>query len=230
MKFRFQSLEQMFLNKGFDKETGFTVHEIIVPILGGIYKPKKYEIKIDTYDKFLRRFIRNKCLPINVDLGDDFDIFIDFVDLPIRNQVLILHSLCYFLIESEITINPKFLSIDTDRFRAEPIGQDSRKNSYWYFRDRRLYKEQLVSDDESVWSVECFTEDDWWKLSEKLGKSKNVKDKALNEKLLEIIVNIQKLEKDKLKAEKINNRYTISGFGSEISTRTRSRRCNSIDN
>lgn len=170
-----------------------------------------------------------------MDLGDDFDIYTELVDLPVRNQVLLLHSLCYLRLEPE-TENCEtrnvFRSECADSYRAEPLGEDSQRNSYWYFSGMRLYKDEFISEDERLWSVVCFNEEDWVTLSSEFETSRNANEKTLYANLQEMLPAIHKISVKKLKIERINSRYTVSGgeisSGNLISSRTRSAR-NSIE-
>lgn len=228
-----QCLERILLNRGTDEVSGFTIHDIVVPLLRGIYKAQRSEILSDCYGKMLRRFIRKKCLPISMDLGDDFDIYTELVDLPVRNQVLLLHSLCYLRLEPELeNCEVLFRSECADSYRAAPLGEDSKRNSYWYFSGLRLYKDEFISENERLWSVVCFNEEDWVRLSSKLETSRNANEKALYANLQEMLPAIHNITVKKLKIERINSRYTVSGgeinSGNLISSRTRSTRRNSI--
>lgn len=224
-----ESLERMLLNRGSDKVTGFTMHDLIFSLLGGIYKVQQNKMQREGYGPFLRRFIRTKCLPINMDLGDDFDIYTDFVDLPLRNQVMLLYSLCYLRIEPELDKSEKVLKREgADHFRAEPLGEDSHQNTYWYFNGTRLYLDEFISEDERLWSVICFQEIDWINLSLRFEKSRNQNEKILFSKLQEKLPYIHSITLKKLRLAKFSRHSFGGGDANLISSRTRSRRCNSI--
>lgn len=162
-----------------------------------------------------------------MDLGDDFDIYTELVDLPVRNQVLLLHSLCYIRLESAETEGGYglFKSDEIDVYRCEPFGEDSRRNTYWYFNGLRLYKDAFISEDEREWSVVCFDEDDWKKLSLNFERSRNANEKRLYENIEEKLLDIHKITLKRLRLERLGKRYTIGGESNSnlISMRTRSR-------
>lgn len=221
----------MLLNRGLDEVTGFTVHELIRSLLGGMYKDKRHQMKREGYPSLLRRFIRKKCLPINMDLGGDFDIYTDFVDLPLRNQVMLLHSLCYLRLEPELDMSEAVFRRDgADHFRAEPLGEDSQQNTYWYFTGTRLYMDEFITEDERLWRVICFEETDWINFCLRFENSKYLNEKNLCENLQEKLPYIHKISLKKLKMEKYNRHTFGAGDVNNsnlISSRTRSRRCNS---
>lgn len=161
--------------------SGYSIDDFLIDLLSRIYKSKASEVRKD-YSTMLRRFIRNKCWPIDVDLGDDVDIRTPFRKQPIQTQVKILHSLCYFQFHPEMGNYTHFFdNADEGLLRTEAVGVDSKNFSYWYFSGNRLYRSKGEK-----WEIVCYNAKDWVKLMLSLFASKNEQEKLLFNQLKEL--------------------------------------------
>ncbi|XP_055385660.1 protein split ends isoform X2 [Condylostylus longicornis] len=173
-----EDLESALLTDGTEETVGL-LPELIVRILKGcdLLRTNRDEITTSNYQMFLRRFLRHQCRKNNVE--NYFDTDTDFSSLPVRNKLLILHSLCHFRLEST-DVFYKFNNLEANSLRVEPLGFDSKNSGYWYFFGTRLYREDIKSNSEdTIWQVVCFTEEDWQNLSTKLKSCKTKKERAL---------------------------------------------------
>lgn len=153
---------------------------------------------------FLRRFLRHQCRLLNIE--NYFDTDIDFQSLPIRNKLLILHSLCHFRLDSN-DVQDILNNLEADSLRVEPLGYDIKNSSYWYFYGTRLYREDYKSNGKStIWQVICFTEEDWQNLASKFKNSTSPKERALynilNENFLPKLPQLFR-EREKLRRKKL---------------------------
>lgn len=165
-------------------------------------------ITTSNYQMFLRRIFRQKCSQYNIE--NPFNEDTDFHSLPLKTKLKILHYLCEFRLDSE-SVSSTLDNLEADSLRIEPLGFDGNNSAYWYFYGTRLYREDTISasepkkrnkggnlENQSIWQVVCFTEDDWNNLVTKFKGSKNKKERALCEVLQEnFLPNIPKLFKDK---------------------------------
>lgn len=101
--------------------------------------------------------------------------------------------MCEFRLDSS-DVEVKTNSLGADNLRIHPLGYDCNDSVYWYFYGTRLYREDLKpkvkgsNQQQRVWQVICFTEQDWVDLANKFKHSKSRKEsafyKALDEDFL----------------------------------------------
>lgn len=118
-------------------------------------------------------------------IENPFNTDTDFHILPLRTKVAILYHLCEFRLDSA-DVDAKTSKLGADNLRINPLGYDSNDSVYWYFYGTRLYREDLktkakgsASQQNRVWQVICFTEQDWIELTAKFKNSKSRKESAL---------------------------------------------------
>ncbi|GAB0094650.1 Cat eye syndrome critical region protein 2 [Sergentomyia squamirostris] len=203
--FHIEDLEEALLADGNEGQTTL-LSDLIVSLLRGcdlLHKCKPH-IHASNYQMFMRRLFRKQCQIQNIE--NPFDSDTDFQSLPLRRRLEILHSLCYFRLESKKV--PELLAkLEADSLRIEPLGYDDKKSAYWYFFGTRLYREDFLSGEEkkkgkvkcaAIWQVICFTEDDWKNLAAKLKASNSRRNRALSKILYEnFLPKIPKLFKEK---------------------------------
>lgn len=163
------------------------IPELIVSLLRGcdlVEKPCQH-ITTSNYQMFLRRLFRYKCEEHKIE--NPFNTDTDFHILPLRTKVAILYHLCEFRLDSA-DVDAKTSKLGADNLRINPLGYDSNDSVYWYFYGTRLYREDLktkatakgsASQQNRVWQVICFTEQDWIELTAKFKNSKSRKESAL---------------------------------------------------
>lgn len=121
-------------------------------------------------------------------IENPFNTDTDFHILPLRTKAAILYLLCEFRLDSA-DVETKTSKLGADNLRIHPLGYDSNDSVYWYFYGTRLYREDLkskvknssssASQQNRVWQVICFTEQDWVELANKFKNSKSRKESAL---------------------------------------------------
>ncbi|KAJ3318326.1 hypothetical protein HDV06_000559 [Boothiomyces sp. JEL0866] len=133
-----------------------------------------------------------------------------YTKLSLKERVLTLHFICEMQLERLENFRPLglFTEIQTTSWRVEPIGKDSKGNTYWLFDDSRLYmespepqtkkkkgkkgKEEDEEDKPTNWSLVCRTAEDWNEFASKFKSSRSALDKRLhqyvNQDLLPLVI------------------------------------------
>ncbi|KAI8809313.1 hypothetical protein BJ742DRAFT_805832 [Cladochytrium replicatum] len=131
---------------------------------------------------------------------------VEYSDLDIRSKILILHYLSEWQwAHPERLRETKEDENEVVHWRVEPIGHDSKRNSYWLFDDNRLYKasgdilseappnnpptkrgnkaksRRRTVDDftEPSWSLVARTSDDWQIFPQQFQNSRNAQERQL---------------------------------------------------
>jgi len=156
----------------------------------------------------------------------------DFSDLPVRDQVRVIHQLTEFRLECD-DVAGKLKDLDPEGLRIDPLGVDSDNVFYWYFFGTRLYKEvkpmkpkrpkkskkdenekdddaeeeekkEMEPRDPPGWYLVCSSQGEWNDLVAKYKKSKKKQDKELFETLNDnFLPDISKMFGDQEKEERL---------------------------
>ncbi|KAJ3011841.1 hypothetical protein HKX48_006622 [Thoreauomyces humboldtii] len=153
-------------------------------------------------------------------------------DVPLRSKVLILHCLCEWQFDNSERLRAPMEDGDEVEWRVDPVGQDSRGNTYWLFDDNRLYREaadvppkrsskkarQSKSHPEPSWalaSFECATIEDWEAFPARFKSSRSLVEKQFHawleeDALPKLLRDLQDKEKQRRIEEALSNRKRSS--------------------
>ncbi|CAH1251777.1 Hypp9156 [Branchiostoma lanceolatum] len=122
-----------------------------------------------------------------------------FADMEPYHRLVFLKGVADHVFEEKVEELSEYLdeTYDPEDMRAVPIGQDSLKNTYWYFDDLRLYKESVGRKGEKweylrlyketvgrkgeKWECVCSSLKEWTSFVKKFRKSSHPQEKELYE-------------------------------------------------
>ncbi|KND02687.1 uncharacterized protein SPPG_01773 [Spizellomyces punctatus DAOM BR117] len=163
------------------------------------------------------------------------DIFaqgVDYVDLPLRSKVLVLHSLCERQFDNAERFRASLNTEEETEWRVEHVGSDAKGNVYWLFDDNRLYKEapaptigksrnqkkgKLKSGNKNdlPWELICSSMEEWQSFPERFKKSRSAVEKEfylflIEDALPKVLADLENKEKQRRVQEAMNNRKRSS--------------------
>ncbi|XP_035668692.1 B-cell CLL/lymphoma 9 protein-like isoform X2 [Branchiostoma floridae] len=105
-----------------------------------------------------------------------------YADMDPYQRLVFLKGVADHVFEQKVDELSEYLdeTYDPEDMRAVPIGQDSLKNTYWYFDDLRLYKETVGRKGEK-WECVCSNLKEWTSFVKKFRKSSHPQEKELYE-------------------------------------------------
>ncbi|TPX57500.1 hypothetical protein SpCBS45565_g08189 [Spizellomyces sp. 'palustris'] len=164
--------------------------------------------------------------------GDIFAQGSDYVHLPLRSKVLILHSLCERQFDNAERFRASLNTEEETEWRVEHVGSDAKGNMYWLFDDNRLYKEapaptigksrnqkkgKLKSGSKSdlPWELICSSMEEWQSFPERFKKSRSAVEKEFylflkEDALPKVLADLESKEKQRRVQEAMNNRKRSS--------------------
>jgi hypothetical protein len=109
-----------------------------------------------------------------------------YEEIPIRTRIIMLHVICEMQLDRHDTLKIVAETAENQAaaWRVEPIGHDSKGNTYYIFDgifgslDSRLYSESKSKKD-PVWKCCCITKNDWLAFTEQFKDSNSTNDKKL---------------------------------------------------
>lgn len=126
------------------------------------------------WDKYLYKLLEiqlvqreGKSNPLQKVTGDDDCI--NFDSLSLKDKVEILHLVCEYRLYTD-SASDSIYYLDPQSLRLEPLGEDNKGNTYWYFNGTRLYRENL--DAVRVVSSSLQSVDKWKKKQSQVIKAK----------------------------------------------------------
>ncbi|KAJ3089066.1 hypothetical protein HK102_007281 [Quaeritorhiza haematococci] len=191
-------------------------------------------IGTENWQTFLRREFGKRELEEPIEIPEDADFF----SLSLRTKLLIIHNLCEWQFEDPERFRSSIKNEDDAvSWRVDPVGYDSKGNTYWLFDDNRLYRQNTAapstpkksakgrrgrgsstrgdSSSKSDWTLVCLTAEDWTNLPEQFRKSRNAAEKELSNWLTEhalpkVLADLEAKEKARKLQEAMNNRKRSS--------------------
>ncbi|KAI8823140.1 uncharacterized protein EV422DRAFT_393394 [Fimicolochytrium jonesii] len=155
----------------------------------------------------------------------------EYGNLPLRERVLILYHLCEWQLDNTDRFRAAVGDEDEGEWRVEPVGTDTKGNTYWLFDDNRLYRESPAAapakggnkkkgrrqsgKQESGWVLECATIEDWEAFPDRFARSRSLLEKDFcqflrDEIIPKVIPDLQAKEKVKKVEEAMSNRKRSS--------------------
>lgn len=141
-----------------------------------ILLPKR-DIKISTWQEVLKEEFENRSSNWRpFEEGKRYETF------SAEERVLLLKHLIDYLTDGEDKELKEFATdfLNPNSTKVKPVGHDANNNIYWYFDDRRLYREIIGKKGHRTgWETVCLNYQDWNKLLSTFQKSTNSNEKRL---------------------------------------------------
>jgi hypothetical protein len=109
-----------------------------------------------------------------------------YEEIPLKTRIIMLHIICEMQLDRQDTLKIVAETAENQAaaWRVEPIGHDSKGNTYYIFdgfldsSDSRLYSESKSKKD-PIWKCCCITKNDWLAFTEQFKDSNSTNDKKL---------------------------------------------------